>query len=122
MPIEVDDLFLSGRNAIVGIFDHPHQVAEIVEADILGFTHGLDLDDLFPQVFNAREFVVGQAALRITAIIRSFLYVVGGNADDLPEHLRGEGAVLRREFRDAGIEVGIYGCFQVGHGFSRYLK
>ena len=105
VAVDVDDLLLRGRDAVVRVLDPPDEVAESVEEDVLGLPDGLDLDDLLAEVLEAGELVVRGAAERVAPLVERLVHVVGRDADRLREHLLGEGEVLCGELGDAGVEL-----------------
>jgi hypothetical protein len=109
VAVDVDDLLLRGGDAVVRVLDLPDEVAEAVEEDVLGLPHRLDLDDLLPEVLEARELVVGSAAERVAALLVRLVDVVSRDSDRLREDFLGEREVLRGELGDAGVEGGSHG-------------
>jgi hypothetical protein len=106
VAVPVDDLLLRARHAIRRVLERPAEVAERVVADVGGVGDGLDLEHGAAQVFEARAFVVAEPALRIAALVRGAIDVVGGNADGFLEDRDRERQVARGQCGDAGVEGG----------------
>ena len=106
VAVDVDHLLLVRGDAVIGILDPPHQVAEVVEIGVRCVPHALDLHDLLAEVVDAGELVVGGTAERVAALVDGLLHVVSGDADGFLEHFGSEGQVLGGQFGNAGVQVG----------------
>ena len=106
VAVEIDDLLLVGRDAVARIGDHPDEIAERVEVDILETAHRLDLDDLLAKVVEPRELVIGGAAARVSALVGRTVDVIGRDADGLLEYLDRQGVIFGGQLGHARIEVG----------------
>ena len=106
VAVDVDHLLLVRGDAVVGVFDPPHQIAKVVEVGVLFLPHALDRHDLLAEIVDAGELVVGGATEGITTLVHGLFDVVGGDPDGLLQHLCRQGQVFGSQFGDAGIEVG----------------
>ena len=113
VAVEVDDALVVARHAVVGVLEHPVEVAEGVEADVVLVQHPAGLEQRGAQVAQARALVVAGAAQRVAAGPgaagclggrRGAVHVVGGDADGLAQDGGRQRQVARRRRRDARVE------------------
>jgi len=104
VPVEVDDLLVVGVDAVVRIGDLPDEIAEFVEVDVVRMPYCAEFDDAFAEEFESRAFVVGQATVRIAALVTRHVDVVVGDPDGLLQDLHSFGPAAPCQFRDSLVE------------------
>jgi len=88
VTVEVEDLLLSGRDAILTVLDNPDKVTHLIEVNILRAFDGADLDDALLEVLKAGELVVAHTALGV------LVAVISRDTDGLTKQLSCKRAVL----------------------------
>jgi len=88
VTIEVENLLLSGRNAILTIHDNPDKVTHFIKVDIFRLLNRADLDDALLQVLQARKFVVAHTAFGI------LIAVISWDTDGLTKELSSKRTIL----------------------------
>ena len=103
MTIDVNNLFFRRRDAVLGIFHRPDEIAKIIHEDIFRVAHCLNLDNLLTQVFQTRKLVVGRPAVWIATLLNTLVDVISGNPDSFFQHLRGKGKIFGGQFCNTSI-------------------
>ena len=104
VPVEVDDLLVVRVDAVVDVLHGPHQVAELVETDVVSVPDRADLDDPTHQHLQTWAFVVAEPGLGVTALILGQVDLVGRDPYGLLQDLHGEWAVSGGQFGDPFVE------------------
>jgi hypothetical protein len=114
VAVEVDDALRVVRHAVIPVLQHPVEIAEGVEADVVLVRDRARFEDDAAQVLQARPLVVAGAAERVAALRERPVHVVGGDADGLPQDGRRERQVTRGGRCDLRVERAARGAFVHG--------
>jgi len=92
VTIEVENLLLCSRDAILTILNNPDKVTHLIEINILGTLDGLDLDNALLQVLQARKLVIAHTALGI------LVNMIGRDSDGFTKKFSSKRTVLLCKF------------------------